>query len=84
MQMNIKTSENTITMDDIQRRIIERKAAEEKAAADAERARIEKLEALQSMSTAEYLAYRTGKPALLSNEELAALSMEEYIKVRQK
>ncbi len=32
----------------------------------------------------EYLAHRTGKPAPLSNEELAALSMEEYIKACQK
>lgn len=84
MQMNIKTSDNTITMDDILQRFIERKAAEEKATADAEQARVEKLEALQNMTMAEYAAYRTGKPMPPTSEELSAMDMEAYIKARQK
>lgn len=48
-----------------------------------ERRKAEELEKMQKMTTAEYVAYRSGKPMPLSNEELAPLSMGEYIKARR-
>ena len=36
------------------------------------------------MTTAEYVAHRTGKPMPPSNEELARMSMAEYIAARRR
>ena len=58
--------------------------AEEQRKVQEEQRRAEELEKLQKMSFAEYIAHRSGLPMPPSNEELASMSIEEYIKARQR
>lgn len=82
MKMTVKTAGNTVEWKEMERRYFDRLETEKQQKEREERERADKLSKLQNMTPAEYVAYRTGKPAPLNTEELAALPMDEYIKAR--
>ena len=82
MKMTVENHTNTVEWKEMEKRYFDSLEAERQQKEHEERERVEKLQKLQNMTPAEYVAYRTGKPAPLSNEELEKLSMKEYIKVR--
>ena len=71
------------TMEEIAAAIRARIEMEERRKEEEELRKAAELEKLQNMSVAEHIAYREGRPMPPSNEELASMSMEEYIKARQ-
>ena len=79
MEINV-TSVNNTEIDEINNARVEEM---EREAAQREQERADKIAAMQKMTTAEYIAYRHGKPAPMSNADLGNLSMPEYIKARR-
>lgn len=82
MKMRVESSGDFNEWKEIEKRYFDGLEAEKQRKEREEQERAEKLQKLRNMTPAEYVSYRTGKPAPLSNEELAALPMDEYIKAR--
>lgn len=84
MKLTVKHSDSSFDWQEMEKKYFDRVEEERLRKEQEEQAKADKLKALQEMTPAEYVAYRTGKPVPLSNEELEALSMEEYIKARSR
>ena len=72
-----------ITMKEIEERHEARQEEERKRAEAEEQRRIQEIEEMGSMSMAEYIAKRSGKPHY-NNETLEKMSMKEYVKARNR